>query len=215
MGREVRRVPADWQHPKYPSDHYEHHLRGRYVPLYEGGGYEASAAEWDEEWEAWQRGLARSYSGERWREKSEAERAMRYTEYAGPRPSPDDYMPNWPAEQRTHLMMYEDTSEGTPKSPAFATPEELARYCADNGVSAFGYDTATYEQWLRVAQGGWAPSAVIADGQMISGVAALSGAGSSEPGDQSASAGSDASVVEREGSREAPSSPSSNQQKEG
>lgn len=38
---------------------------------------------------------------------------------------------------------------------------------------------------------------------------------SSEAGDQSASVGSDASVVEREGSREAPSSLSSNQQKEG
>lgn len=175
MGREVRRVPADWIHPKYPDDHYETHLRGRYVPLHEGGDYEARAAEWDEERSRWQSGLVRSYSKEGpWRLKESDEVGMRYTEYAGSRPSPDDYMPNWPAEQRTHLMMYEDTSEGTPKSPAFATPEELARWCADNGVSSFGHDTATYEQWLRVAQGGWAPSMVMTGGQLMSGVEALS-----------------------------------------
>ena len=29
MGREVRRVPANWQHPKYPDDHDEVHRRPR------------------------------------------------------------------------------------------------------------------------------------------------------------------------------------------
>ena len=82
-------------------------------------------------------------------------------------------MPNWPAEQRTHLMMYEDTSEGTPISPAFKTPEELARWLADNNASAFGSDTASYEAWLRVARGGWAPSMVVADGKVQNGVEAL------------------------------------------
>lgn len=171
MSREVRRVPADWQHPKYPADHYRTHLRGRYVPLYEGGAYPARAAEWDEEFAQWRLGLYRSYGdGEKWQPIEPEDRGLRYTEYAGERPSPDDYMPDWPEAERTHLMMYEDTSEGTPKSPAFLTPEELARWLADNGASSFGHDTATYEQWLFVCRGGWAPSAVMADGVMMSGV---------------------------------------------
>jgi len=171
MGREVRMVPADWQHPKYPADHHEDYKRGRYVPLHEGGGYAERAAEWDEEWAQWQAGLVRSYGGEeKWRAKTPDEMGVRYTEYAGERPSPDDYMPNWPAEQRTHFMMYEDTSEGTPKSPAFETPEELARWLADTGASSFGHSTATYEQWLPICKGGWAPSAVVSGGVMMSGV---------------------------------------------
>ena len=70
-------------------------------------------------------------------------------------------------------MMYEITSEGTPISPAFATPEELARWLSDNEAIAFAGMTATYEQWLRVANGGYAGSAVMTDGKMESGVAAL------------------------------------------
>jgi hypothetical protein len=37
MGREVRMVPATWEHPKYPADYYEHHRRGSYVPMFEDG----------------------------------------------------------------------------------------------------------------------------------------------------------------------------------
>lgn len=174
MGREVRRVPADWVHPKYPADYFEHHRRGRYIPLYEGGGFAEQDAEWTEERAQWLAGFARTYGDEGpWRPKTEDERAMRFTEWHGSRPSPDDYMPDWPADQRTHLMMYEDTSEGTPISPAFATPEALARWLADNGASSFGDSTATYDQWLRIAQGGWAPSMVIQGGQMMSGVEAM------------------------------------------
>lgn len=173
MGREVRMVPADWRHPRYPDDHHREHLRGRYVPLYDSD-YAERAAEWDEEWSQWQKGLCRSYGGDEKWEPIEAEyRHLRYTDYAGPRPSPADYMPDWPAEQRTHYMMYEDTSEGTPISPAFPTPEELARWLVDNNASAFGDQTASYEGWLRVAKGGFAPSMVITGNVMQSGVDAL------------------------------------------
>lgn len=167
MGREVRMVPANWQHPKYPEGH---HKAGRYVPLHDGGGYETRAADWDEEYTQWQAGFKRSYGTEgKWVAK-DPDDLMRFTEWEGERPSPDDYMPNWPESERTHFMMYEDTSEGTPISPAFATPEELARWLADNGASSFGDMTASYEQWLRVAKGGYAPSMVIDNGRMMSGV---------------------------------------------
>jgi hypothetical protein len=174
MGREVRMVPADWQHPRYPADHYEARRSGRYIPLYEHGFAQADA-EWSEGFAKWSEGLVRQYGvpGKDWRDR-QADDGPRFTEWHGARPSPDDYMPDWPAEQRTHLMMYEDTSEGTPISPAFADPEALARWLADTGASAFGGETAPYEAWLRICHGGWAPSMVVENGVMKSGVAALS-----------------------------------------
>lgn len=66
---------------------------------------------------------------------------------------------------------WETTSEGSPISPVFATPEDLARWLADTGASSFGSRTATYEQWLKFIQGpGWAPSAVSQGGEFKSGV---------------------------------------------
>lgn len=165
MGREVRRVPADWQHPKEQKFDRRGQFVESYKPLF-GGSWSEAAREWDAEREKWERGEFPEYS-------SEESRQMPYDQWSGRRPYSGDYMPDWPAEQRTHFMMYEDTSEGTPISPAFASPEELARWLADNKASAFGSDTATYEQWLRVARGGWAPSMVVSDGVLSSGVAAL------------------------------------------
>ena len=80
-------------------------------------------------------------------------------------------MPDWPESERTHLQMYESTSEGTPISPVMETPEQLARWLADTGASAFAGMTATYEQWLAVARGGFAPSAYVTASGLQSGVA--------------------------------------------
>lgn len=145
MGREVRMVPAYWKHPK--------NNQGEYIPLYDGHDYEQRANEWDKEAAEWARGEYPDYA-------CEESKKLTYEEWSGPRPNIKDYMPVWQENERTHYMMYEDTSEGTPISPAFATPEELARWLTDNRASAFGSSTASYEAWLRVANGGYAPSAV-------------------------------------------------------
>ena len=95
--------------------------------------------------------------------------------HAERKPVPADYMPDFSdvPEDRMGLMMFETCSEGTPMSPAFGTPEELARWLVDNRASAFGYSTATYEQWLSVCRGGWAPSMVYTPERgLLSGVAA-------------------------------------------
>lgn len=144
MGREVRRVPKDWQHPKDE--------RGRYVPMYPGSWYADRVREWEDA--VRERGLQGAI------------------DWTGGPPSRGRYMPMWTDAEADHLMMYEDTSEGTPISPPFKTPEELARWLADNNASAFGGMTATYEQWLGTAKRGWAPSMVISGGVMESGVAA-------------------------------------------
>lgn len=47
-------------------------------------------------------------------------------------------------------MMYENTTEGTPISPAFFSAEELAHWLEDNGASWFGDQLASYAAWLLV-----------------------------------------------------------------
>lgn len=150
MGREVRMVPAGWEHPKQAN--------GLYLPLFKGSDYAKDKERWDnynpEEYYGWSR-----------------KRAVREGYIAKPRL--EDYMPNWNPEEATHLMMYETVSEGTPISPAFATPEELAKWLAKNSASAFGELTATYEQWLGMIRAGWAPSATIVNNSLVSGVSVI------------------------------------------
>lgn len=161
MGREVRMVPADWQHPSkimYGSL--------RYIALYEGCDLADRQSDWDAEAAKWAAGEFPSYAGE-------DDKKLSYSEWAGERPDPADYMPIWTDAERTHYMMYEDTSEGTPISPAFSTPEELARWLVDNEASSFGSSTASYEAWLAVCNGGWAPSLVVDSNGIRSGVEML------------------------------------------
>ncbi len=159
MGREVRRVPAGWEHPKNPN--------GNYIPLF-GGSFANEAAEWDQGATKWAEGLRDDYNGG-WMPKDD-DQNYTYEEWAGSRPVADHYMPDWPEDQRTHLQMYEDTSEGTPISPVMKTPEALAAWLAENNASAFGDMTATYEQWLNVCKGAFAPSMIIENGVAKSGV---------------------------------------------
>lgn len=164
MSREVRMVPADWKHPK-KLDIYGREV---YEALLDGEEYQSRVDDWDEEYAEWKSGWRPDYCDE------EKYQVMTYEQWAGQRPHKDEYMPDWPVSERTHYMMYETTSEGTPISPAFETPEKLARWLADNDASSFANCTATYEQWLSVAKGGWAPNAVYTSEKgLISGVAAM------------------------------------------
>lgn len=165
MGREVRRVPKNWEHPMVEMDRY---VNGRiqkvmdHQPMYD--------KDFETAMDAWYAGFKAH--------KPEDHDGCPYWEWEGNPPDPKYYRPKWAEAERTHLMMYEDTSEGTPISPAFKTPEELARWLADNGASSFGSMTATYEQWLPTCRGAWAPSMVMDRGVMKSGVEFASDGGS-------------------------------------
>lgn len=162
MGREVRMVPKDWEHPKNER---------RFIPLCEG--FNERLKDWKTQNAKWNEGLRDDWQGG-WKALEGDELDMTYSEWAGEKPKKEDYMPEWKPEEKTHFMMYEDTSEGTPVSPAFETPEELARWLTDNNASAFAGQGASYEGWLRVCKGGYAPSMVISNGAMQSGVDAFS-----------------------------------------
>ena len=70
-------------------------------------------------------------------------------------------------------QLWSTTTEGTPMSPVFAEPEDLATWLYENKASTFGSSTATYDEWLRFIRGpGWAPSAVSYGGCLEPGVSA-------------------------------------------
>ena len=143
MGREVRKVPKDWQHPiKFVGSMNRIH----FVPLYRFRDLSEEIKEWDEEKIQWD-------SGAFWNDSSyDKYKHLSYEEYAGRRPDYKYHMPKWNKEDATHYMMYETCSEGCPISPAFETPEDLAKWLVDNNASVFGSRTEEYEGWLNIAR---------------------------------------------------------------
>ena len=139
MGREIRRVPPGWEHPRNES--------GDYIPLFDDT-YDNALAEWWKGREEWQAGT----------HEDSAEYGDRYTweEWHGEAPRPSEYRPAFDAEP-THYQVYEDVSEGTPVSPVFATLDDMERWLISEGFSPKAAG--------RFVQDGWAPSFVIVDGQ--------------------------------------------------
>lgn len=70
-------------------------------------------------------------------------------------------------------QMWETTSEGSAISPVCESPEALAHWLADNGASANGSQTATYDQWLAMINAGWAPSMIATPHGLKSGVVGI------------------------------------------
>ena len=71
-------------------------------------------------------------------------------------------------------QLWSTTTEGTPMSPVFEKPEDLAHWLEDNNASSFGSQTATYEQWMNFIIGpGWAPSMISNSTGIHSGVEAV------------------------------------------
>lgn len=167
MSREVRRVPASWEHPRDE--------RGHHVPLL-CGSFAQEARQYEEDARQWALGNRRNWGdGPDFVPRDAKTEGMPFEKWHGPPPREEAYMPDWPEAERTHLQMYETTTEGTPISPVMATAEELARWLVDNGASAFADQTVSYEDWLDTIVGdGSAPSFVIAqDGVVVSGVEAM------------------------------------------
>lgn len=163
MGREVRMVPKDWQHPKREN--------GQYIPLF-GRSFEQEYREYTDVQKRWSQGEKGYYSNGEWFSCGAVEDGDTPEDWLGPQPNIIDYMPEWAQEERTHYMMYEDTTEGTPISPAFATPEKLAQWLVDNKASALGDFTASYESWIATIKATRAPSMVFdpSVGELQSGV---------------------------------------------
>lgn len=160
MGREVRKVPQDWNHPV--------DRQGDFVPLF-GDSYAEDRRRWEEDKRLWDQRALPGVSDEEYD-------AYTFEDYDGGAPDPARYMPDWPAKARTHYVMYETTTEGTPLSPGFDSPEKLARWLADNAANAGCGRTATYEQWLEMIRIGSSPTGRVDSAGVRSGVESLGGA---------------------------------------
>lgn len=187
MGREIRRVPPDWDHPRSMRPDWDRVLgrpteRMAYTPMYDESLREAQE-NWDKARAAF---YAEGRDKERWTDEDEAWARERYQndhtikagelkhptfeEYEGDRPPfytdddgvtkdlSDTYRPDWPEETRTAFQVYETVSEGTPVSPVFQTEEELVAWLCDPSRSDERLPRMSREAAARFVEHGSVPS---------------------------------------------------------
>ena len=71
----------------------------------------------------------------------------------------EEWTPSDPPSGEAY-QLWETVSEGSPVTPIFATPEELAEWLIENDNTAT--EGTTFEQWVKFIRGpGWAPSLVM------------------------------------------------------
>lgn len=118
MGDMIRRVPANWEHPKRED--------GSWQPLYDID-YETALAQWLENHYLWLEGRHR-YQLEN---PDQTKEYKYYAEFEEDAPEVAFHRPKWKDEERTHYQLYETITEGTPRTPVFASEEDLRKYCEE------------------------------------------------------------------------------------
>lgn len=157
MGREIRMVPPNWDHPKV-----DRHGRLDYQPMYDRT-FAQAATEWKAGFAAWERGERSPYMSAEYRDNE-------FWEYEGGPPEDRAFYRIWKDEDATWFQLWETVSEGTPVSPPFATKQELADYLAENGdfwdqkrgAGGWGKKSAS-----AFVEAGSAPSMMMVGGQVI------------------------------------------------
>lgn len=138
MGREIRRVPPNWEHPR--------DVNGNLLPTH-NRFYGDACDEWVSNFRLWEQ-------GEHPDQKRYPNTPKYYWEWDNPPPDKTYYLPEkWTADQATCYQIYETVTEGTPTSPIFQTEEEMVQWLLAQGHSE------------RAARGfvkdGWAPTLAI------------------------------------------------------
>ncbi len=84
---------------------------------------------------------------------------------------PSDYRPDWTQAEMTHYQLYENVSEGTPVSPAFATEDELINYLVEYGDFWGSYrgepNRYSREAAESAVRGGYTPSFAVVNGKIM------------------------------------------------
>lgn len=124
MGREIRRVPKDWVHPKIPRTN-------KYEPMLQN--YAAHLDDYLSEMAHVASNLKKIMTGEPVYAFNETfTNAQDYYDEAVGRsfgmPKPQDFMPTG-----TCYQLYEDVSEGTPLSDVYETANELIEHLTTKG----------------------------------------------------------------------------------
>ena len=135
MGREIRRVPKDWEYPRDESGHYkpmfdQTYLQGiwghiRYeLPWYTNFRHWRHLPEWFDSW-----------------------------------PNKAYYRRRWRGGEAAYYQVYENVTEGTPSSPAFASKEDLTKWLIEQGHSEYAAE--------RFVEEGSVPSMLITNGKAV------------------------------------------------
>lgn len=159
MGREIRRVPKGWEHPR----HTEGRLAGEYRAMYDGN-YTDVAEKWLSDSALWQEGNHPTQLDWLAKHGEPYPFAKYFSEYSNT-PDEEYYRTGkqcFSAEDATCYQIYQTVSEGTPTSPVFETKEEMRDWLIGQGHSERSANA--------FVEGGWAPSGLIAGGVFYSGI---------------------------------------------
>lgn len=162
MGREIRRVPENWEHPKRKD---EYTGKEGFRPMFQQDFREAYS-EFEKDLKEWYREQKAFEKGKEFKLKDKTYSKVNgntYEDWAGEPPvppSPYDYMPigKW-------YQLFENVSEGTPLSPPFATKKELIDWLSDN-EDYYGHQW-TREQAEGMIKSEYVPSMAIIDGKLL------------------------------------------------
>ena len=149
MGREIRRVPPNWEHPKSHN--------GEYIGMFDQT-YEDAVKEWKEGYAAWEAGTHEHFAS------ANRDEPCEFWESEDDPPERGYYRPAF-TEDPTWWQMYQTVSEGTPVTPPFATAEELIDYLCtygEFGYQKYGYgDIPSREAATGFVKSGSAPSFLV------------------------------------------------------
>lgn len=175
MGREIRRVPPNWEHPRKKCEHSpwkggcdeaKEHDGMCYQPMYDRT-YDEAAKDWKDAFAAWERGERPDYC-------DQASKNLEFWEWDGGPPDRAYYRPAWKEGEATWFQVYQTVSEGSPVSPPFATREELVEYLVKHGDfwaqhrGERGVSRKAAEAF--VMGDGWVPSMVVDHGKITEGI---------------------------------------------
>lgn len=164
MGREIRMVPPNWEHPRemkyierreFTGGQWVDDPEGDYIPLHEDFDADLHKFLADAAKDGWRKALADHDGG----------------------PNPDDYV-DYKDQPATWFQVYETVTWGTPVTPPFPTKEELINYLVEHGDfwdqerrkegSDFPCAPWSREAAERFVHAGFAPTMAVDGGKITS-----------------------------------------------
>ncbi len=168
MGREIRMVPPNWQHPKRTKyNPFKGIDETSFQPLFDESYSEASE-NWKKEFKIY------------YKTKQDIKNKSEFWDWDGGPPDKEFYR-DFKDKEATWFCLYETVSEGTPVTPPFETKQELADYLAVNGdfwdqsrrkegMSIMECDPWGKEAAERFVFGsGYMPSMIVMSGKVLTG----------------------------------------------
>lgn len=159
MGREIRKVPKGWEHPRCEK---------RFFKALHDDDYQTVARKWVSDCILWSQ---RNHEDQK-RHDNESEF---FWEWEGGPPDEDSYRPKF-TEPADHFQIYETVSEGTPVSPVFESIEDMINWMVQPIDRSLEYNIGkdwqcmqgmTREQAERFCKSGSSPSLIVRPGISI------------------------------------------------